>query len=114
VRPFSFLIAFGAATWAIGRGWAALVAVWTAPTGSGLAVVLAYLAVFLAAFLYLGFGIYAAERAAGKVRTRIGIYERILVKWAGGQGTGNGTPAAATDPDQGRGTTGHRAPLDGR
>lgn len=48
-----------------------------------------YLAVFLVTFLYLGFGIYAAERSAGKVRTRIGLYEHILARRAGGRGAGS-------------------------
>lgn len=89
MRPFLFLIAFGAAIWAIGEGWAALLAAWPAPTWPGVAAVLGYLVVFLIAFLYLGFGVYAADRAAGKVRTRIGVYERILAKRAGEPGTGS-------------------------
>ena len=87
MRPFLFLIAFGAAIWAIEDGWAALLGTWARPTWGGAVSVLSYLAVFLAAFLYLGFGVYAAERAAGKVRTRIGLYERLLARRAG---TGNG------------------------
>jgi len=90
VRPFLFLIAFGAAIWAIGEGWAALVGTWARPSWIGIAAVLGYLLVFLVAFLYIGFGIYVADRAAGKVRRRIGLYERILAKRAREQGTGNG------------------------
>jgi len=89
VRPFLFLIAFGAAIWAIGEGWTALVETWARPTGIGIAAVLGYLVVFLIAFLYIGFGIYATDRVAGKVRRRIGLYERILTKRAREQGTGN-------------------------
>ena len=90
MRPFLFLIAFGAAVWAIGEGWAALRQTWAAPTWVGLAAVAWYLTVFFAAFLYLGFGIYAAERAAGKVRRRIRLYERILARRGREQGRANG------------------------
>jgi hypothetical protein len=83
VRPFVFLIAFAAAIWAIGEGWAALREAWDAPTGSHVAAVLGYLAVFIAAFVYLGFGVYAADRAAGKVRRPIGLYERLLARRPG-------------------------------
>jgi hypothetical protein len=83
VRPFVFLIAFAAAIWAIGNGWTALREAWGAPTGSHVAAVLGYLAVFLAAFAYLGFGVYAADRAAGKIRRPIGLYERLLARRPG-------------------------------
>jgi len=98
VRPFFYLIVFAAAIWAIGDGWAALREAWAAPTGRHVAAVLGYLAVFVAAFIYLGFGVYAADRAAGKVRRRIGLYERLLATRAGrsaGQGPADaGRPAA--------------------
>jgi Na+-driven multidrug efflux pump len=80
MRLFFLLIAFGAAIWAIGDGWAALREAWRAPTTAGVASVLAYLVVFTAAFLYIGFAIYAADRAAGRVRRPMKLYERILVK----------------------------------
>jgi hypothetical protein len=88
MRPFFFLIAFGAAIWAIGDGWAALRETWTAPTWTGVASVLAYLAVFVAAFLYVGFTVYAADRAAGRVRRPIRLYEGILAKRARERGVG--------------------------
>ena len=83
MRPFVFLIAFAAAIWAIGGGWTALRETWSAPTGPHLAALLGYLAVFVAAFVYLGFGVYAADRAAGKVRRPIGLYERLLARRPG-------------------------------
>jgi hypothetical protein len=83
MRPFVFLIAFAAAMWAVGDGWAALRAAWAAPSGPHLAAVVGYLAVFAAAFIYLGFGVYAADRAAGKVRRPIGLYERLLARTPG-------------------------------
>lgn len=92
--PFLYLIAFGAAIWAIGEGWSALIHVWAVPTWRGGAALAWYLAVFLVAFLYLGFGIYAAERSAGKVRTRIALYERILARH---NRTGNGEQGRWTE-----------------
>ena len=80
MRPFLFLIAFGAAIWALGDGWAALRQAWAAPTAAGAASVLAYLAVFALAFLYIGFTIYAADRISGRVRRPIRLYERILAR----------------------------------
>lgn len=70
--------AFIVAMWAVGGGWAALRGVWSSPTAAGGAAVAAYTAAFLAAFIYLAFWVYAADRAAGKVRRPIGLYERIL------------------------------------
>lgn len=88
MRPFLFLIAFGAAIWALGDGWEALRETWAAPTAAGAASVLAYLAVFALAFLYIGFTIYTADRMAGRVRRPIRLYERILSRRAGGRGDG--------------------------
>lgn len=97
MRPFVFLIAFGAAIWAISEGWGALRETWAAPTWMGVAAVLGYLAVFLVAFLYLGFGVYAADRATGRVRRRIGVYERILERRTRHHGSRNGERTAAID-----------------
>lgn len=90
MRAFLFLVAFGAAIWAIGEGWAALVETWAGPTWMEVAAVVGYLAVFLAAFLYLGLGVYATDRAAGKVRRRIGLYERILSRRVREEGARSG------------------------
>lgn len=71
MRTLSIVAALVVALWAVGRGWTAL--------GAGaLAAAALYGVVFAAAFLYLGFWMYAADRAAGKVRRRIGLYERWL------------------------------------
>jgi len=80
VTLLSIVLAFGVAMWALGAGWAALRAAWSHPSPAGLAALAAYTAVFLAAFLYLGFWAYAADRSAGKVRRPIGLYERILTR----------------------------------
>jgi hypothetical protein len=47
----------GAGAWLAAAGWTALL---------------------VAAFLYAGFLLYAADRAAGKLQRRIGLYERFL------------------------------------
>lgn len=78
MRLLSVIGALIVALWAVGAGWAAIRAAWAAPGAGALAAVAAYAAIFLAAFLYLGFWIYAADRAAGKVQRRIALYERWL------------------------------------
>lgn len=78
MKLLSIAAAFILAMWAIGAGWASLRAVWDAPSAAGAGDTALYAAVFLAAFVYLGFWVYAADRAAGKVQRTIGLYERIL------------------------------------
>jgi hypothetical protein len=78
MRVLSMGAAFVVALVSLSGGWAALQAAWAAPTAAALGRVVAYTVVFAAAFLYLGFWVYAADRAAGKVRRRIGLYERFL------------------------------------
>jgi len=59
------------------RAWRA------APTvGSG-AMVVAFGLGVLAAMLWLGFVLYEVDRAAGRVRHRIGLYEWVLARRAG-------------------------------
>ena len=48
------------------------------PTPAGLMHTLLYTAVFAGSFLYLGFWVYAWDRAAGRVKRRIGLYEWFL------------------------------------
>lgn len=78
IRVAGYVGAFGAAIWALQAGWTQFRSVWEAPSAAGWAATVGYLAVFLAAFLYLGFWQYAADRSAGRVRRRIGLYERLL------------------------------------
>jgi len=74
----SIVVAFVVAIWAVGTGWGALQATWAHPSPGGGLRMASYAVIFLAAFLYLGFWVYAADRGAGKVHRRIAIYERIL------------------------------------
>ncbi len=78
MRQISFLAVFFLAMWAMSAGWAAIRATWQAPDIAGVIEILAYVAVLAASLFYLGFWIYAWDRAAGRVRRTIGIYERFL------------------------------------
>lgn len=73
-----YLAAFAVAIWSLSAGWASLRRAWQTPDATGILNTLMYAAVFLLAFLYLGYWSYAAERAAGRVRRRIGLYERFM------------------------------------
>ncbi len=75
LRSLGFLGAFAVAIWSLATGWAAFRAAWGAPTSAGYAATLGYLVIFLGSFLYLGFRLYVADRAAGRVQRRIGLYE---------------------------------------
>ncbi len=74
----SFLLAFAVAIGALQRGWSQFRSTLETPTPGGWAVTLAYLAMFGAAFLYLGFWLYAQDRAAGRIRRSITLYEMFL------------------------------------
>lgn len=78
MKTLGFLLAFAIAIWSLSAGWAAWRATRALPTTAGMVWTAIYAALFVAAFLYLGFWLYAADRAAGRVRRRIGLYERFL------------------------------------
>jgi hypothetical protein len=78
IRAVSFLTAFGVAIWALNAAWIQVRSTWETPTPGAWAAALGYAALFLAALLYLGFQQYAQDRAGGRVRRRIGLYERFL------------------------------------
>ena len=78
MKVVGFLAAFGVAIWSLATGWAAFRATWAQPTPAGYSATLGYAAVFVASFLVLGFWLYSADRAAGRVQRRIGLYEWIL------------------------------------
>ncbi|MDQ7843320.1 MAG: hypothetical protein QN141_06485 [Armatimonadota bacterium] len=78
MRLLSIVAAFVLALGALSRGWAALRRAWAQPTPEAAAATLLYALVFVLMFLYLGFWVYRADRAAGKVVRTIGLYERIL------------------------------------
>jgi hypothetical protein len=78
MRLIGYLVAFAVAIWSLSAGWASLRGTWQTPAPAGVGVTLLYAALFVAAFLYLGYWSYAADRAAGRVRRRIGLYEWFL------------------------------------
>ncbi len=78
VARLAFLAAFLLAMVSLAAGWAVLRAVWQAPTVAGWLQTVGYAAVFAVSFLYLGFWVYAWDRAAGRVKRHIGLYERFL------------------------------------
>ncbi len=80
MKLIAYLAAFTVAIWSLSRGWAALRQTWFAPEAAGVAATLLYAGLFASAFLFLGYWSYAADRAAGRVRRRIGLYERFLRK----------------------------------
>ena len=78
IRTLASLAAFAAAVYTFSALWGALRGAWeghpTLPPGP----FLTYLAAFMGSLLYLAFAVYAADRAAGNVRRRIGPFERLL------------------------------------
>ncbi len=78
MKVVGFVVAFAIAIWSLATGWAVFRATWGAPSAAGYAATLGYGAVFLVSFLSVGFWLYTADRAAGRVQRRIGLYEWIL------------------------------------
>lgn len=78
MKTLGFVLAFGVAIWSLSSGWAAFRSTWDVPSSAGLVSTLGYTVLLLAALLYLGFWLYAADRTAGRVRRRIGLYEWFL------------------------------------
>jgi|GEM_PF-493853 hypothetical protein len=83
-----FLLAFVGAVLALPEAWSGWRAV--VQTGSPGAWVRAvgWSALLLAAFLGAGLVMYAADRRAGRLRRRIGVYERILARGERGSARG--------------------------
>lgn len=73
-----FLGGFAVAIWSLATGWAALQATLAIPTTTGALATVGYFALFVASILFLGFWLYAADRAADRVQRRIGVYEWVL------------------------------------
>ena len=78
MKHLGFFAVFLVAMWSLSAGWTALRGTWQTPTAAGLGQTVLYAAVFAASFLYLGFWVYAWDRAAGRVKRTIGLYERFL------------------------------------
>jgi hypothetical protein len=78
LQRLAFLGAFAVAMVSLAAGWGALQEAWQAPTVAGWLYTLCFLAAFAVSFMYLGFWVYAWDRAAGRVKRQIGLYERFL------------------------------------
>jgi len=75
-----FLVAFGVAVLSLPEAWSAWREV--VRSGEGVLWALVWSGVLGSALFTSGLLLYAADRRAGRVRRRIGLYERIL---SGGQ-----------------------------
>lgn len=77
-RTLPSLAAFAVAVYSFSALWGAARGAWegrpTLPPGP----FLIYAAAFVGSLLYLAFVLYAADRAAGRVRRRIGAFDRLL------------------------------------
>jgi len=78
VRHIGFLLAFFAAVVALRESYAA----WSAAIRRGApqdwAMAIGLLVVLVTAFLCAGFLVYESDRRAGRLRRRLGLYERFL------------------------------------
>ncbi len=77
-RTVTSLAAFAVAVYTFSGLWGAARSAWdghpTLPPGP----FLVYVAAFVVCLGYLAFILYAADRAAGRVRRRIGAFDRLL------------------------------------
>jgi hypothetical protein len=71
-------VAFGAAIASFSRLWQGVRAVLDGARLYGSAEALGWMAVFLGSMAYLAFMIYAADRAAGRVRRPMALFDRLL------------------------------------
>jgi len=83
LRKALFYILLGVATVGLSRLFGAWRAWRAAPDLGGGAAVVALGLVVLASMLWLGFLLYEVDRAAGRVRHRVGLYEWVIAA-AGG------------------------------
>jgi len=104
-RKTLFYVLLGAATFALSQFLAAWRAWRAAPGIAAAAAALVIGAGLLGVMLWLGFLLYEVDRAAGRVRRRVGIYEWVLARRAeaGRPGTWPGAPRPA-GPGGGRDT----------
>lgn len=77
-RSLPSLAAFAVAVYTFSALWGAARSAWEGHPTLPPTAFLAYVAAFVASLGYLAFILYAAERAAGRVRRRIGAFDRLL------------------------------------
>lgn len=73
-----FVMAFAAAVVAFKQVFGAYSEAVAVQTAVAWAAAVGWTALLVGAFLYAGFLIYATDRAAGKLRRRLRLYERFL------------------------------------
>ena len=78
MRALLSAAAFAAAVYAFAGLWEAVRDAWTGRPSAPPAAFLGMLALFLVSLGYLAIVIYAGDRAAGRVRRRIALFDRIL------------------------------------
>jgi hypothetical protein len=100
MRTLASFLAFGAAITSFSRLWQGVRAV---VEGDGRLYgsleALWWMGLFLASMAYLAFVIYAADRAAGRAKRTIPIFERVLNRGRGGRTA----PSSATTAPNGAG-----------
>jgi hypothetical protein len=74
-KTLGYFITFVVAIWSLATGWAALQTEWAVPTTVGLLTTIVYFAIFAGTLAILGFWLYVADRAAGRIQRRISLYE---------------------------------------
>lgn len=78
MRHIVFIVAFFAAVVALRESYAAWSGALQRGAAQDWAMAIGLSIVLIAAFLYAGFLVYEADRRAGKLRRRLGLYERFL------------------------------------
>ncbi|MER3455607.1 MAG: hypothetical protein C4304_01655 [candidate division GAL15 bacterium] len=81
-----FAASFGVAVLSLHGAWQAFGLAWADPRAERWLVLGVYLAALLASGAWAGYLVYAADRRAGRVRRRVGLYERWLATPRGGRG----------------------------
>ncbi|MBI4280156.1 MAG: hypothetical protein HY660_17020 [Armatimonadetes bacterium] len=78
MRRIVFFGMFAVAIWALAELWALAGPVWEQRSGGPWPAALGYAALLVGSFLYLGFLLYEADRAAGRVKRPIALYDRWI------------------------------------
>ncbi|HLN12522.1 MAG TPA: hypothetical protein VK587_05010 [bacterium] len=97
-RKHVFYVLLAAATFGLSEFLAAWRAWRAAPTLDAAAAVVALAVGLVAVMLWLGFLLYEVDRAAGRIRRPVGLYEWVLARrapdrpagWTGGGAAGHG------------------------
>ncbi len=80
MRALRFLAGFAVAVASLHETWQALRAAWLDPRLERWVTAAAWVALVVASAGWAGLVVYAADRRAGRVRRRVGVYERALAR----------------------------------